>query len=247
MRRKLVAGNWKMHGSRASARALMDAITAVQVNCEVAVFPPFPYLAELIVRYADTPVYFGAQDVSQHKQGAWTGEVAASMIKDIGARYTLVGHSERRHYHHESNETVAAKFAQAQVAELTPILCVGETLEQREAEHTEAVIGAQLDAVIERMGIGAFAGALVAYEPVWAIGSGRTATPDQAQAAHAFIRTKIRRADGTISGSLRILYGGSVKPDNAAELFAESDIDGGLIGGASLQADDFLRICAAAR
>ena len=247
MRRKLVAGNWKMHGSRESARALVDAIVhASPAACEVAVFPPFPYLAELVARHAGSSIAFGAQDVSAHKEGAWTGEVAASMVKDVGAHYTLVGHSERRQHHGESNETVAAKFAQAQAAGLVPVLCVGETLEQRESDHTESVIAAQLDAVIARSGIGAFAGALIAYEPVWAIGTGRTATPEQAQRVHAFIRDTIRRADGTISGSLRILYGGSVKPENAAELFARPDIDGGLIGGASLKAADFLAICAAA-
>ena len=247
MRRKLVAGNWKMHGTRASADALVDAIAhAPPMACEIAVFPPYPYLADLIGRCANAAIGFGAQDVSAHEQGAWTGEVAASMVRDVGARYTLVGHSERRQHHGETNEIVAAKFAQAQAAGLVPVLCVGETQAQRDADETREVIAAQIDAVIDRMGIGALASAVVAYEPVWAIGTGRTATAAQAQEVHAFIRDKIRRADAIISGSLPILYGGSVKPDNAAELFAQPDIDGGLIGGASLKAADFLAICAAA-
>jgi triosephosphate isomerase len=248
VRRKIVAGNWKMHGTRASAKALIDAIVAAPpVACEVAVFPPFPYLAELITSHANGPILFGAQDVSAQAQGAYTGEVAAAMIQDIGARYALVGHSERRQYHAESNELVAAKFAQAQAVGLVPILCVGETLEQRDAGQTEAVIAAQLDAVIARNGVGSLASAVVAYEPVWAIGTGRTATPAQAQDVHAFIRGKVRGENATISGSLQVLYGGSVKPGNAAELFAQPDVDGGLIGGASLVAADFLAICAAAR
>jgi len=248
MRRKLVAGNWKMHGTRASANALVEAIVAVPpMTCEIAVFPPFPYLAELIAAHARAPIDFGAQDVSAHAHGAYTGEVAAAMVKDIGARYTLVGHSERRQFHAESNDLVAAKFAQAQAAGLVPILCVGETLAQRDAGQTQNVIAAQLDAVIARGGVGSLVNAVVAYEPVWAIGTGRTAAPGQAQEVHEFIRGKVRRENATISGSLRILYGGSVKPGNAAELFAQADVDGGLIGGASLVAADFLAICAAAR
>lgn len=248
MRRKIVAGNWKMHGSRASAHVLVDAIAkAPAMACEIAVFPPFPYLAELIAAHVNAPIAFGAQDVSAHDKGAFTGEVAAQMIKDVGASHALVGHSERRQYHAESSEIVAAKYAQAQTVGLVPVLCVGETLEQRDAGYTEGVIAAQLDAVIARSGAASLADAVVAYEPVWAIGTGRTASPEQAQAVHAFIRDKIRREDGKIAGSLRILYGGSVKPDNAAGLFAQPDIDGGLIGGASLVAADFLAICAAAQ
>jgi triosephosphate isomerase (TIM) len=248
MRRKFVAGNWKMHGSRSSARALLDVIAAAPAGvCEIAVFPPLAYLAELIAGYPGAAIAFGAQDVSEHTQGAYTGEVAAAMVKDIGASHALVGHSERRQYHAESNECVAAKFAQAQAAGLVPVLCVGETLQQRDADQTEAVIAAQLDAVLERNGIAAFARALVAYEPVWAIGTGRTATPTQAQQVHAFIRGKMAKADATITSSLRLLYGGSVKPGNAVELFAQPDVDGGLIGGASLVAADFLAICAAAQ
>ena len=247
MRRKLVAGNWKMHSSRATAADLVGAILAARNDdVDVAVFPPFVYLAELIARHPGTPLVFGAQDVSAHTQGAYTGEVAAAMIKDIGATHVLVGHSERRQYHAESNAAVAAKFAQAQAAGLVPVLCVGETLDQRDGGTTESVIAAQLDAVLDRAGISAFANAVIAYEPVWAIGTGRTATPVQAQAVHAFIRGKLAAADARISSSLRLLYGGSVKPANAAELFAQADIDGGLIGGASLVATDFLAICAAA-
>jgi triosephosphate isomerase len=246
MRRKLVAGNWKMNGSRASAEALFDAIVSGPARtCDVAVFPPFPYLPELIARGSGANVAFGAQDVSEHDKGAYTGEVSAAMIKDIGATHALVGHSERRQYHAESNERVAAKFALALAAQLTPVLCVGETLEQRDAGRTEQIVAAQLDAVLQRSGIEAFAKALIAYEPVWAIGTGRTATPDQAQAVHAYIRGKLARENATISGSVLILYGGSVKSDNAAALFAQPDIDGGLIGGASLVAADFLAICAA--
>lgn len=248
MRRKIVAGNWKMHGTRASAAALLDAIAAAAAPaCEVIVIPPAIYLAELTGQFAGKGIGFGAQDVSAQAQGAFTGELAASMVKDIGARYALVGHSERRQYHAESNDLVAAKYAQAQAAQLIPILCVGETLEQRDAGQTESVIAAQLDAVIRRSTAASLAGAVVAYEPVWAIGTGRTASPAQAQAVHEFIRGKVRREDATISGSLPILYGGSVKPGNAAELFAQPDVDGGLIGGASLVAADFIAICAVAR
>jgi triosephosphate isomerase len=247
MRRKIVAGNWKMHGTRASAKALLEAIAASAHDCEVIVLPPALYLAELVWQFSAKGIAFGAQDISAQAQGAFTGEIAATMVKDIGARYTLVGHSERRQYHAESNDLVAAKFAHAQAAQLLPILCVGETLEQRDAGQTERVIAAQLDAVIQRSTAASLTAAVVAYEPVWAIGTGRTATPAQAQEVHEFIRGKVRREDATISGSLQILYGGSVKPGNAAELFAQPDVDGGLIGGASLVAADFLAICAAAR
>ena len=251
-RRKLVAGNWKMNGTRVSAQSLVDAVDAAQLagetgEVDIAVFPPFVYLTELTTHYAKSRIAFGAQDVSEHTQGAFTGEVAATMVRDVGATHVLVGHSERRQYHAESNECVARKFAQALTAELVPVLCVGETLEQREAGKTESVVASQLDAVLAQSGIAAFARAIVAYEPVWAIGTGRTATPVQAQEVHAFIRGKLAKADAIIGGSTRILYGGSVKPGNAAELFAQADIDGGLIGGASLVASEFLAICAAAR
>lgn len=246
MRRKLVAGNWKMHGSAATAAELVRAIAAgMPAQIDVAVFPPSVYVAGLVSSNAGA-LAFGVQDVSEHAQGAYTGELAASMAADIGCRYALVGHSERRQYHAESNERVAAKFAQAQVAGITPVLCVGETLQQREAGQTEAVVGAQLDAVVKACGIAAFANAVVAYEPVWAIGTGRTATSEQAQSVHAFIRSQLAIHDATLANSLRLLYGGSVKPANAAELFAQADVDGGLIGGASLVAADFLKICEAA-
>lgn len=247
MRRPFVAGNWKMHGTRASAEALVAALVArLPASADVAVLPPFPYVAALIGRHGAGRLAFGAQDSSEHAQGAYTGEVSAAMLKDIGCTYVLAGHSERRQYHAESDDLVARKFVAAQGAGLVPILCVGETLDERDGGATERVIARQLDAVVARAGIGAFAGAVVAYEPVWAIGTGRTATPEQAQAVHAFIRDKLAGLDGTIAGSLRLLYGGSVKPSNAAELFGQSDVDGGLIGGASLVAEDFLAICAAA-
>ena len=237
-----------MHGSRTQADALVQAIAAAAgSSCDVAVFPPAPYLSELIAITAGGGLAIGAQDCSEHAQGAYTGEIAASMLADIGCRFVLVGHSERRQYHAESNTCVAAKFAQAQSAGLIPILCVGETLQQREAGQTEQVIAAQMDAVVESSGIKAFAQAVIAYEPVWAIGTGLTASPAQAQSVHAFIRGKLLREDATISNSVRILYGGSVKPANAVELFAEPDVDGGLIGGAALVATDFLAICAAAQ
>ncbi|MFC5488058.1 triose-phosphate isomerase [Dokdonella soli] len=248
MRRPLVAGNWKMYGSRAMAAGLVaDVAAALLLRAEVAVLPPFPYLDGLVAQYRRSGIAFGAQDLSEHAQGAYTGEVAGSMLKDVGCTYVLVGHSERRQHHAESDQRVAAKFVAAQAAGLVPILCVGETLAEREAGETEAVIARQLDAVVARAGIAAFANAVVAYEPVWAIGTGLTASPEQAQAVHAFMRDKIRALDATIASSLRLLYGGSVKPVNAAELFGQPDVDGGLIGGASLVAADFLAICAAAQ
>ncbi|HEX5124098.1 MAG TPA: triose-phosphate isomerase [Rhodanobacteraceae bacterium] len=247
MRRPLVAGNWKMHGTRASAEALVASVVAkLPKAADAAVLPPFPYVAELIAKHGRSGLAFGAQDSSEHAQGAYTGEVAAAMLKDIGCTYVLAGHSERRQYHAESDDLVARKFVAAQGAGLVPILCVGETLAERDGGETEAVIARQLEAVVARAGIGAFANAVVAYEPVWAIGTGRTATPEQAQAVHKFIRDKLAALDGTIAGSLRLLYGGSVKPSNAAELFGQPDVDGGLIGGASLVAGDFLAICDAA-
>ncbi len=247
MRRKLVAGNWKMHGSRsASAELVVNLATSLPHAVDVAVLPPYPYLSELIALGAASGLLFGAQDLSEHAQGAYTGEVAGAMLKEIGCRHVLVGHSERRQYHAESNELVARKFVAAQAAGLIPILCVGELLEHREAGQTEAIVAAQLDAVLELAGIAAFGMAEVAYEPVWAIGTGKTATPEQAQQVHAFMRDKFLKQDARIASSLRLLYGGSVKAANAAELFARSDIDGGLIGGASLVAADFLAICNAA-
>lgn len=246
MRRPLIAGNWKMHGSNAMTRELVAAIEAAGPfpQVDVAVMPPFPYLPTALA-VAET-VAVGAQDASAQAAGAYTGEVAAVMLREVGCRYVILGHSERRQYHAESDELVAAKFKAAQAAGLTPILCVGETLAQRDAGDTDALVSAQLGAVIDAAGVDAFAHAVVAYEPVWAIGTGRTATPEQAQAVHALLRGVVAAKSATIAGSLRILYGGSVKPNNAATLFAQTDIDGGLIGGASLVADDFVAIIRAA-
>ncbi len=248
MSRMLVAGNWKMHGTRASARELVAAIAAAPVaGVELAVMPPYVLLPALAAEFGGGTLAFGAQDVSAHAQGAYTGEVSAAMLAECGCRYVLVGHSERRQHHAEGNALVAAKFAAAQAAGLVPVLCVGETLAQRDAGDTEAVVGAQLDAVLAPCGAAAFERAVLAYEPVWAIGTGRTASAEQAQAVHACLRGKMAERDARIAGSLRILYGGSVKPGNALELFSQPDVDGGLIGGASLVAADFLAIAAAAR
>ncbi len=248
MRKKLVAGNWKMHGSRSMAMALLNDIVAARPqSIDVAVFPPFPYLAEIAREHAGAGLGVGAQDVSEHSgQGAFTGEVSAAMVADVGAGWVLVGHSERRQYHGEDDGLVARKFAAARAGGLTPILCIGETLEQRESGDTEAVIARQLQAVVALNGIGSFDTAVIAYEPVWAIGTGRTASPEQAQQVHAFIRSQLEKEDVMIARLTRLLYGGSVKAANAAELFAQADVDGGLIGGASLTASDFLGICAAA-
>ncbi|MEO7071644.1 MAG: triose-phosphate isomerase [Rhodanobacter sp.] len=248
MRKKLVAGNWKMHGSRSMAESLVDAIVAGSPGTvDVAVFPPFPYLAEIATRHADSGLGVGAQDVSEHDgQGAYTGEVSAAMLADVGARWVLVGHSERRQYHGESDELVARKFAAARAGGLTPILCVGESLAERDAGQTQVVVARQLQAVIEHNGIASFDTAVIAYEPVWCIGSGRSASPEMAQQVHGFLRSQLEKEDVMIARLTRLLYGGSVKPANAAELFAQADVDGGLIGGAALTASDFLGICAAA-
>jgi triosephosphate isomerase len=248
MRRKIVAGNWKLHGSRQFATALMEEVAQglPLAGVELVVLPPLPYLGELIEAFDGRGIAFGAQDVSSNEKGAYTGEVAAAMLVDVGGRYGLVGHSERRQYHAESSELVARKFVAALHAGLTPVLCVGETLEQREAGQTEAVIAAQLAPVLELAGVEGFKAAVVAYEPVWAIGTGKTASPEQAQAVHAYIRGVVAARDARIADALPLLYGGSVKPDNAAELFAQPDVDGGLVGGASLVAKDFLAIAQAA-
>jgi triosephosphate isomerase len=247
MRRKWVGGNWKMHGSRAMASALVGAITEANIYAiDVAVFPPFPYLREACAACAGTAVAVGGQDVSEHDTGAWTGEVSAAMLRDVGCTLSLAGHSERRQHHGETDGQVAAKVAQALTCDLMPVLCVGETLDERDAGQTAAVVSRQLGEVVARCGIAAFARIVIAYEPVWAIGTGRSASPAQAQEVHALLRSQLARDDVTIAGSTRIVYGGSVKPGNAAELFAQADIDGGLIGGAALQATDFLSICAAA-
>ena len=247
MRPRIVAGNWKLHGSRDFATELVSRVAdAVPAGVEVVVLPPLPYLGDLVEDFEGRPLAFGAQDVSSNQEGAYTGEVSAKMLVDVGARFGLVGHSERRQYHNESSEHVARKFLAAVNAGLRPILCVGESLQQREAGMTEGTIASQLRPVLDLVSAAAFANAVVAYEPVWAIGTGLTATPEQAQAVHAFIRSEVAARDVKIADSLPILYGGSVKPANAAELFAQPDVDGGLIGGASLVASDFLAIAAAA-
>ena len=248
MRRRIVAGNWKLHGTRAFATALVGQIAAEAPvpGVELVVLPPLPYLGDMIEDFEGTPLAFGAQDVSSNEQGAYTGEVSASMLVDVGARYGLCGHSERRQYHQESSELVARKVRAALNAGLRPILCVGERLEERDAGQAEDVIASQLQPVLDLVGVEGFASAVVAYEPVWAIGTGRTASPEQAQAVHAFIRRQIAGHDARIADSLPILYGGSVKPDNAGALFSQPDVDGGLIGGASLVAADFLAIARAA-
>jgi len=247
MRRKLVAGNWKMHGALSDNDALLTAVLAgmAEVKCDVAVCVPFPYLAQVQAKLAGTAVALGAQNLSQHAKGAYTGEVSAAMLNDFGCKYVIVGHSERRSLYGESDEVVAEKYAAAQAAGLTPILCVGETLNEREECVTEQVVGRQIDAVLAKSGVASLAKAVIAYEPVWAIGTGVTATPDQAQAVHAFIRGKIRALDAGVADNLVIQYGGSMKAGNAAELLSQPDIDGGLIGGAALVAGDFLAICKA--
>jgi triosephosphate isomerase (TIM) len=249
MRQKLVAGNWKMFGGlKTNVQLLQDVVAGVTPlrGMTAAVCVPFPYLAQAQSLLSGTALAWGAQNLSQHAQGAYTGEVSAAMLQDFGCRYVLVGHSERRALYGESDALVAEKFAAALAAGLRPVLCVGETLAQREAGQTVAVVAAQIDAVLQRVGVAAFVGAVVAYEPVWAIGTGRTATSEQAQEVHAAIRAQIAGADARIADGLQILYGGSVKPGNAVELFGMPDIDGGLIGGASLVAADFLAICKAA-
>ena len=245
MRRKLVAGNWKMHGSRASSAELLAGIAAARpYDCDVVVCVPFPYLSEAAVALAGSEVRWGAQDCSAFEQGAYTGEVSVLMLADFGCRNVIVGHSERRQYHAECDQLVADKAKVALARGITPIVCVGETLAQREAGETEAVVKRQLSAVIHTLGHCA-SEMVVAYEPVWAIGTGRTATPEQAQAVHALLRAQLRAATPQ-ADHMRLLYGGSVKADNAATLFAQPDIDGGLIGGASLKASDFVAICRAA-
>ena len=249
MRVKLVAGNWKMHGGLSDNVTLLAEVMsgASQLSrSEQAVCVPFPYLAQAQDLLEGSRVGWGAQNLSQHQKGAFTGEVSGAMLGDFGCKYVIVGHSERRSLYGEDSETVALKYGAAIGAGLMPILCVGETLAQREAGETERTVGSQLEAVTARFGVAALSGGVIAYEPVWAIGTGRTATPDQAQAVHAFLRNKIASHDAAVAGRLRILYGGSVKASNAAELFAMADIDGGLIGGASLLAGEFLAICRAA-
>ncbi|WP_428423234.1 triose-phosphate isomerase [Methylibium sp.] len=244
-RRKLVVGNWKMHGTHAANEALLEGLkSAGPLPCDVAVCAPFPYLAQAAERLARSAIAWGAQDCSVHEQGAYTGEVSAAMLADFGCRYVIVGHSERRALHGESDQLVADKAQAALAKGITPIVCVGETLAQRDAGETEDVVKRQLSAVIHTLGHCA-GEMVVAYEPVWAIGTGRTASPEQAQAVHALLRAQLAAATPR-AAQMKLLYGGSVKSDNATTLFAQADIDGGLIGGASLKAADFLAICRAA-
>lgn len=245
MRRKLIVGNWKMHGSHTANAELLAAIAAGRPYLgDVAVCVPFPYLSETAVALAGTDMRWGAQDCSAHEQGAYTGEVSAAMLHEFGCRYAIVGHSERRQFHGESDQLVADKAKAALARGVTPIVCVGETLAQREAGETEAVVKRQLSAVIHTLAHCA-GEMVVAYEPVWAIGTGKTATPEQAQAVHHLLRAQLHAATPR-ADAMTLLYGGSVKPDNAATLFAQPDIDGGLVGGASLKAADFVAICRAA-
>jgi triosephosphate isomerase len=249
MRKPLVAGNWKMNGSAASVRELLAGIKAGVGDvprCEVAVCPPFVYIPQARSELEGSEIAWGAQNLSTERSGAFTGEVAASMLLDFDCVYVIVGHSERRTLYGEDDALVARKFAVARDAGLKPILCVGETLKEREEGVTQPVVARQVDAVINLVGVGALADGVIAYEPVWAIGTGVTATPDQAQEVHAFIRSRVAAHDSAVADGLRILYGGSMKPGNAAELMARQDIDGGLIGGAALVATDFLTICKAA-
>ena len=249
MRRQMVAGNWKMHGSRAANQVLLGELeTSLKPDwpIDIVVFPPYVYLSDAVRMLEGGRIGVGAQDVCAESGGAFTGQVSASMLKDVGCTHVIVGHSERRRWYHEDDALVARKFAMVLQADMTPVLCVGETLEEREAKQTEAVISRQLDAVIAMHGVGGFARGVLAYEPVWAIGTGRTASPEQAQEVHAFLRNRIHSQDANIASHLRILYGGSVKAGNAAELFSMPDVDGGLVGGASLSADEFQQICAAA-
>ncbi len=249
MRQPLVAGNWKMNGSLAGVRELLAGIKAgvdEVETAEVAVCPPFVYIPEAQAQLAGTAVAWGGQDLSVHESGAYTGEVAGSMLRDFDCKYVIIGHSERRTYHNESDELVAQKFTAAHKAGLVPIFCIGETLEERESGITEEVVARQVDAVIDHCGVETLGEGVIAYEPVWAIGTGKTATPEQAQEVHAFIRGRVAAKSPQVAEGLRILYGGSMKPGNAAELLAKPDIDGGLIGGASLDAGDFLAICKAA-
>jgi len=249
MRAPLVAGNWKMHGGLSDNAALLGAVvegSKALRRAQVAVCVPYPYLAQAQQLLAGSSVNWGAQNVSQYPKGAYTGEVSAAMLREFGSTYAIVGHSERRALFGEDSDTVALKYQAAAEAGLVPILCVGETLAQRESGETERVVDAQLSAVTSRLGWKALSQGVVAYEPVWAIGTGKTATPEQAQAVHSYLRERIGTEEAEVARDLRLLYGGSVKGSNARELFTMPDIDGGLIGGASLNAAEFNAICLAA-
>lgn len=248
MRRILVAGNWKLNGNKASIQQLVTSIAAGVsdlTKVSIAVCAPYVYLPLTAELLSSSAVALGAQDVSEQDSGAFTGEVSAAMLLEVGCQYVIVGHSERRSLFGEKDADTARKFAAARKQGLIPILCLGESLAEREAGQTEAVVARQLDAVLALEGVQALNDAVIAYEPVWAIGTGKTASPEQAQAVHAFIRERIAAQDAKVAAKVQILYGGSVKGSNAAELFAMQDIDGGLIGGASLDAQDFLKICQA--
>jgi len=249
MRKPLVAGNWKMHGSRTENAALLESLLdrlPAEGAADVLVCPPFVYLHEAGRLLKGSDVRLGAQSLCAEALGAFTGEISGAMLRDVGCSHVLVGHSERRQLYGEHDALVARKFVAAQANGLTPVLCVGETLEEREGGRTNEVVARQLDAVLAVSGVAAFHDAVIAYEPVWAIGTGRNASPEQAQEVHAMIRARVAALDAKIAGAVRILYGGSVKASNARELFAMADIDGGLVGGASLKADEFAQICAAA-
>ncbi len=249
MRQPLVAGNWKMNGSLASVRELLqglkDGVGEIN-NAKLVVCPPSVFIAEAQMQLTGTVIDWGGQDVSTHESGAYTGETAVSMLTEFACTHVIIGHSERRTYHGETDHLVAEKFAAARQADLIPLFCIGETLAEREQGITEDVVARQIDAVIEHCGVDMLGEGVIAYEPVWAIGTGKTASPEQAQEVHAFIRARVANDSASVAESLQILYGGSMKPDNAAELMGKPDIDGGLIGGASLKASDFLAICAAA-
>jgi triosephosphate isomerase (TIM) len=250
MRRPFVAGNWKMHGTRAQNAELIQGVLhgiADDSPTEVAVCPPFVYLWEVARLLKASGIAVGAQSVSAEAVGAFTGEVSAGMLKDIGCQHVIVGHSERRALYNEDDALVARKFLAAQTQRLTPILCIGETLEERERGDTMRVVCRQLAAVLDLAGVKAIENAVIAYEPVWAIGTGKNATPEQAQQVHAQIRSEVAAHDAKIAAGVRILYGGSVKAANARDIFSMPDVDGGLIGGASLKADEFLKICVAAQ
>lgn len=249
MRQPLVAGNWKMNGSRDSINDLLDGILAGMGSvekAEVVVCAPYVYLSQVADKLSGSAVVWGSQNVNDNESGAFTGEISTSMLKDFGCKYVIVGHSERRAIYGETDEDVTKRFQAAQAAGFIPILCVGELLEEREAGTTNEVVSRQLDAVINEAGIAAIGNSVIAYEPVWAIGTGKVATPEQAQEVHAMIRSKLADLDADVAAKVQILYGGSMKPDNANELIGMEDIDGGLIGGASLKAEDFLGICTAA-
>lgn len=249
MRKPLVAGNWKMHGSSQFTEDLIEGLKQAASDADgvdIAVCPPFPYLALASKCLENTRIALGAQNVCDQDEGAYTAEVSGGMLAELGCRYAIVGHSERRHIYGETDALVAARFVAAKRNNLRPIFCVGETLEERESNRTEAVIDRQLQAVTAVLGESAFSDSVIAYEPVWAIGTGRNATPEQAQEVHEFIRNRVADASGPVADRLTILYGGSVKPDNAQAIFSQADVDGGLIGGASLKVDSFTAIAKAA-